>query len=85
MQRTAFSAALAAILLAAGPSAAQQRTLTAGVQTPPSALDPHYHNTTNNNMALRHVFEGLFEVDADAKLQPSLGESRATSTRRPGR
>ena len=73
MRRTAFAAALAATLLA-GPAAAQQRTLTVGVQTPPSALDPHYHNTTNNNMALRHVFEGLFESDADAKLQPSLAE-----------
>jgi peptide/nickel transport system substrate-binding protein len=44
------------------------------VQTPPSALDPHYHNTTNNNMALRHIFEGLFEAGPDAKLQPSLAE-----------
>ena len=75
MHRTAIAAALAAILLAAGPAAAQQRTLTVGVQTPPSALDPHYHNTTNNNMALRHIFEALFEVGPDAKLQPSLAES----------
>jgi len=75
VHRTAIAAALAAILLAAGPAAAQQRTLTVGVQTPPSALDPHYHNTTNNNMALRHIFEALFEVGPDAKLQPGLAES----------
>jgi peptide/nickel transport system substrate-binding protein len=74
VHRAAFAAAFAAALLA-GPAAAQQRTLTVGVQTPPSALDPHYHNTTNNNMALRHIFEGLFEAGPDAKLQPGLAES----------
>jgi peptide/nickel transport system substrate-binding protein len=73
VRRTTFAAALAAALLTV-PAAAQQRTLTVGVQTPPSALDPHYHNTTNNNMALRHIFEGLLESDADARLLPSLAE-----------
>ena len=67
-------AALAALLVAAAPAAAQ-RMLTMGVQTPPSALDPHYHNTTNNTMMLMQIFERLFELDNKAVPQPRLAES----------
>jgi peptide/nickel transport system substrate-binding protein len=75
--RTIAATAFAAALLSASATLAQQpsRTLTIAAQTAPSALDPHYHNTTNNNAAVRHIFEGLFELDADAKLHPSLAES----------
>lgn len=65
---------LAAALLAAAPAAAQ-RTLTIAAQTPPSALDPHFHNTTNNNMVLRQIFEALFELDNNAKIEPRLATS----------
>ena len=67
-------AALAALLVAAAPAAAQ-RMLTMGVHTPPSALDPHYHNTTNNTMMLMQIFERLFELDNKAVPQPRLAES----------
>lgn len=75
MHRTLLAAALAAAALAQAAPAQTQRTLTIGAQTPPSALDPHYHNTTNNNGVLRQIFEGLFEVDAKAQRQPGLAES----------
>ena len=69
-----FAAAVTAALLASVPAAAQ-RVLTIGAQTPPSALDPHYHNTQNNNQIARMVFEPLFELDTKAQFQPRLARS----------
>jgi len=65
----------AAVSLAPPEAVAQSRTLTIGAQTPPSALDPHYHNTTNNNMVLKQIFESLFEVDTQVRIQPRLAEN----------
>jgi peptide/nickel transport system substrate-binding protein len=65
---------LTALLALAAPAAAQ-RLLTIGAQTPPSALDPHYHNTQNNNQVARMVFEPLFELDTHAQPQPRLARS----------
>ncbi len=70
MLRCRVAAAFAATCLAAAPVLAQ--TLTIGAQTPPSALDPHFHNTTNNNMVLRQVFESLFEVNTQGQREPRL-------------
>ncbi|WP_165839054.1 ABC transporter substrate-binding protein [Roseicella frigidaeris] len=67
-------AALLALPIAAAPAWAQ-RALTIGAQTPPSALDPHYHNTQNNNQVARMVFEPLFELDTKAQFQPRLARS----------
>jgi len=67
--------AAACFILLAGGAQAQPRTLTIGVQTPPSALDPHFHNTTNNSMMARQIFEPLFELDNQAQPQPRLGTS----------
>ncbi|MBB5688767.1 ABC transporter substrate-binding protein [Roseomonas alkaliterrae] len=74
MAKGMAGAALAALMLAGAPAAAQ-RTLTMAVQTPPSALDPHYHNTTNNTMMLMQIYERLFELDNKAVPQPRLAES----------
>ena len=67
--------ALLAVTLSAGPALAQQRTLTIGAQTPPSALDPHFHNTQNNNQIARMIFEPLLELDNRAQFQPRLARS----------
>ena len=72
MRKIIGAAALAAML--AAPAQAQ-RTLTIGAQTPPSALDPHYHNTTNNTMVLRQIFDALFEVNTRGQLEPRLATS----------
>ncbi|MBK1662553.1 ABC transporter substrate-binding protein [Paracraurococcus ruber] len=69
-----LAAGLLAALIAAAPAAAQ-RLLTIGAQTPPSALDPHYHNTQNNNQIARMVFEPLIELDTRAEFQPRLARS----------
>lgn len=71
MARRRFATALAAAVLAS--SAAGAQTLTIGAQTPPSALDPHFHNTTNNNMVLRsQIFDALFEVNTQGQREPRL-------------
>jgi peptide/nickel transport system substrate-binding protein len=81
MQRTTRVAAIlvAAFTLAlsgAGLAQPQQsRTLTIGAQTPPNALDPHYHNTTQNNAALGQIYERLFELTPRRTLEPRLAES----------
>ncbi len=75
--RTLAASLLAGPLLA-GTAAAQQapRTLTIAAQTAPSAIDPHYHNTTNNNMVLRgQIFEALFQLDNNAQRNPALATS----------
>jgi peptide/nickel transport system substrate-binding protein len=69
---------LAALLcgLAAAPAPAlAQRTLTVATIAPPSALDPHYHNTSNNNQALRQVFDSLVQFDNTGRLHPGLALS----------
>lgn len=69
-----FAAAILAAHIAAAPAVAQN-LLTIGAQTPPSALDPHYHNTQNNNQIARMVFEPLFDLDTKARFQPRLARS----------
>jgi peptide/nickel transport system substrate-binding protein len=66
--------AAAACLALAAPATAQ-RTLTIGAQTPPSALDPHYHNTQQNTQVARLIFEPLFELDTKYQFQPRLARS----------
>jgi peptide/nickel transport system substrate-binding protein len=65
---------IALALLLAGPVRAE-RTLTIGAQTPPSALDPHYHNTQQNSQIARLVFEPLFELDTQLRFLPRLARS----------
>ncbi|BDG71691.1 ABC transporter substrate-binding protein [Roseomonas fluvialis] len=66
-----IAAAFFAACALACPAMAQ-RSLTMGVQTPPSALDPHFHNTTNNTMMLMQIYERLFELDNKAVPEPRL-------------
>ncbi|MCS6890448.1 MAG: ABC transporter substrate-binding protein [Rhodovarius sp.] len=68
--------AAAGLALGLAPAVAQQnRHLTIAAQTAPSALDPHFHNTTNNSMMARQIFEPLFELDNRAQPQPRLAVS----------
>ena len=75
MAKRITGALCAALMLALASPAVAQRTLTIGAQTPPSALDPHFHNTTNNTMMLMQIFERLFEVDNHGVPQPRLAVS----------
>lgn len=66
----------AALLLAAAPALAQ--TLTIGLATPPTALDPHYHAHAQSSATAAHVFEALHRSDAAMQLVPQLATA-ATS------
>ena len=59
---------IAASLLMAGAAQAQ-RVLTIGAQTPPSALDPHYHNTQQNSQIGRLVFEPLCDAQVFSRVE----------------
>ncbi len=51
------------------------QTLTMGVGSPVSSLDPHYHLLRSNNEVGQMLFDTLLTTDARAQLQPGLAES----------
>jgi peptide/nickel transport system substrate-binding protein len=67
----------AALLFAALPAAAQ--TLTVGLATPPTSLDPHYHAHAQSSATAAHVFETLHAPDAAMQLTPRLATSATTT------
>ncbi|MBR0648842.1 ABC transporter substrate-binding protein [Roseomonas terrae] len=69
--------AVALSLLAALPAAAQ--TLTIGLATPPTALDPHYHAHAQSSATAAHVFEALHKPDAAMQLTPQLATDATTT------
>ncbi|BDG72921.1 ABC transporter substrate-binding protein [Roseomonas fluvialis] len=69
---------LAALLaIAALPAAAQ--TLTIGLATPPTALDPHYHAHAQSSATAAHVFETLHAPNAAMQLEPELATAAETT------
>ena len=67
----------AALLLAALPAGAQ--TLTIGLATPPTALDPHYHAHAQSSATAAHVFQTLHAPDAAMQLTPQLATAATTT------
>jgi peptide/nickel transport system substrate-binding protein len=53
------------------PAIAAAASLTVGLGTDVTALDPHYHNLTPNNNVASHIFGYL--VDRNEKSQPIPG------------
>jgi peptide/nickel transport system substrate-binding protein len=67
---------LAAATIAPLPAVAQAaRRLRMGVALAPNSIDPHYHNTGQNNSALRHVFDTLCNEMGLEEVEPCLAES----------
>ncbi|WP_424811119.1 ABC transporter substrate-binding protein [Roseococcus sp. YIM B11640] len=63
---------------AAGASA---QTLTMGVGSPVSSLDPHYHQLRSNGEIAQSIFDTLVSTDAQARIHPAMAESwRALGT-----
>jgi peptide/nickel transport system substrate-binding protein len=56
-------------------SAQDTRRLRMGVGLTPNSIDPHYHNTGQNNSALRHVFDTLVNELGEQDVQPCLALS----------
>ncbi|MBX6743331.1 MAG: ABC transporter substrate-binding protein [Acetobacteraceae bacterium] len=57
------------------PALAQDRTLTIGAQSAPSAMDPHFHSANNNNAILRQIFNPIVDFNTRGELVPALAES----------
>jgi peptide/nickel transport system substrate-binding protein len=72
MRRLAIGVSLAAMLGAAPALAAN---LVIGSSTEPSALDPHFSRTGNNQNIAAQIFDRLVSPDANLQLQPALAKS----------
>ncbi len=74
IQKKGLAAAAMAVSIAL-PGVAQAETLTMGMASEPSSIDPHYHNLGPNNALRRHMFESLVDQDEKQNLGPALAES----------
>ncbi|MGB3289961.1 MAG: ABC transporter substrate-binding protein [Burkholderiaceae bacterium] len=70
---------IAVALACAFAGLAQAQTLKIGLASEPTAVDPHYHQTTPNEALVYHIFQPLVAMDADQKLQPALAKSWAAT------
>jgi peptide/nickel transport system substrate-binding protein len=59
-----------AVVFLAAPLRAQELVL--GLASDITSADPHFHNTSSNNAASRHVFDTLIRQDARQRLLPGL-------------
>lgn len=65
----------AALAVATSLSSAYAAELTVGISTEPSAIDPHFSRTGNNQNAAQHIFERLVRPDENLQIHPALAES----------
>ena len=76
-RRFAF-ASLPIALIFATPAMAQSVSI--GLASEPTSVDPHFHNLTPNNALRQHIFEALTTSDENMLIQPGLATSwEATS------
>lgn len=66
--------AVAAVAMSV-PFQASAQTLTIGLGTEPTSIDPHYHNLGPNNQIAQHIFSRLIEQDEKQRLTPGLATS----------
>ena len=71
MAGTALAASLAA-------GAATAESLTIGLASEPTAVDPHYHDVAPNNALTRHIFSALGALDGNQNVVPALAKSWST-------
>ncbi|MEQ8804502.1 MAG: ABC transporter substrate-binding protein, partial [Rhodospirillales bacterium] len=71
-RKSMFAAAAGLCLTFAAGTAAQAQTITIGLGTEPTSIDPHYHNLGPNNQIAQHIFSRLMEQDHKQRLMPGL-------------
>ena len=71
-RKTMFAAALGTCLAISMGTAARAQTITIGLGTEPTSIDPHYHNLGPNNQIAQHIFSRLIEQDEKQRLTPGL-------------
>ena len=65
--------AVAVLLQGLAPAWAQDLKL--AMSSPPSSIDPHFHNLVPNTNISAHLFEALLDLDPNSRIQPGLAES----------
>lgn len=70
--RLSVISALAAVIFVAP---AYSQTLTIGVASEATSMDPHFHNLTPNNQVAEHIFGKLIIQDAQQQHRPDLAVS----------
>ena len=70
-----FIKSLALCVLLYIPLAAQAETLTIGLGSEPTSIDPHFHNLGPNNQMAQYIYSRLIEQDEKQRLTPGLAES----------
>lgn len=73
--RRAFQAGLITLPALGFAAAASAQEVRIGISAELSAMDPHYHNLTPNNMIAQQIYEPLVGQDVTQKLTPLLAES----------
>ena len=73
----AYNKSLAAMALGAVmvAPAAQAEDLTIALASEATAMDPHYHNTGNNNQIMSHIYDRLITQGPNQELLPGLAVS----------
>ncbi len=66
--------AVAASILLAATAQAQDKTLTIGLASEATSIDPHFHNLTPNNQIAQHIFDNLINQDEKQRLVPALAD-----------
>ncbi|MCB9957315.1 MAG: ABC transporter substrate-binding protein [Rhodospirillaceae bacterium] len=74
MPRNAWAAAAVAAAMFA-PAMAHAEDLTIAVASEATAMDPHYHNTGNNNQIMAQIYDRLINQGPNQELLPGLAES----------
>ncbi|MDB5376928.1 MAG: transporter substrate-binding protein [Rubritepida sp.] len=81
IRRALLGAAVAMAGTAGTLRGATAQTLTMGVGSPISSLDPHYHQLRSNGEIAQSIFDTLTVTDAHARIHPGMAESwRALGT-----
>lgn len=78
MKRISGTLAAAAIGLAMTAGVAGAANLIIGSSTEPSAIDPHFSRTGNNQQIAAHIFDSLGDQDVNLQIHPGLAESWQT-------
>lgn len=68
----AMLATFASLCAMLASTAALAASLTVGLSTDVTSIDPHYHNLTPNNNVAAHLFGTLVERNEKSQLQPGL-------------
>jgi peptide/nickel transport system substrate-binding protein len=72
---SALSLSVLAVMGMISPQTIHAADLTYAISAPATSTDPHYQNASQNNAALRNLYQTLVQIDASGQMIPDLAES----------